>query len=167
MTVFKPGDRVRCIEDDGGEDNDPARYLTDGAVYAVIDTRNDLVWVGTMYDGWSPRRFELAEKPPVSFKAGDRVRVVKPMAGGPSVGSICTVTEVYGAMRVNLEGSPGGWHSSRFELVTESGPAVSVGTYDQRVQAFELAALMTDPRNDSYRYSPSEVLGFLLGDKTL
>lgn len=101
------------------------------------------------------------------FKPGDRVCCID--AYPPLVDrQVYTVARLSNqADTLQVDDSSGWWGHFRFELAPEFELAVSASTYEQRVRAFELAALMTDPRNDSYRYSPSEVLGFLLGDKTL
>lgn len=71
MNKFKAGDKVRCIDDDGGS----FEHLKRGEIYTV---KEHLHWIflvehDNVTGGWLPSRFELVEEIHQKFKIGDKV----------------------------------------------------------------------------------------------
>ena len=165
MTVFKPGDRVRCIND-----KDSGGNVTAGQLYTVdhVPANSALVNLKEIDFAAYLDRFVLVEEPAVTFKPGDRVRIRDtPSVNGLWVGRVGTFTHTVDnnglIASVRFESGNGHAYNIRDLELVDPEPAVSVGTYDQRKDAYDMWLRQDYPR----KHSPSEVLGFLLGDKTL
>jgi hypothetical protein len=61
MSEFKPGDRVRCINNSGVHGD---RGLVLGEIYTVVEERADCLSCKEIVGGWNKQRFELVMSAP-------------------------------------------------------------------------------------------------------
>jgi len=125
--MFKPGDKVRCVDDDGQETE-----LTKNKVYEITKVDQDFVKIvsNSVLCWFRPVRFELVSDK-AEFKPGDKVRFIGPEAGRSGKDKIYTVKKWHKdyenliILEENIE-STGGWHKDRFELVSKSANVQSL-----------------------------------------
>ncbi len=114
--IFKPGDKIRCIESCLG--------LTVGNVYTVIEMDVNPVWVclksdNGRIDGWTANRFELVtEEEPKAFKVGDYVRCLKDYGDEFTKGKIYKLIGInpFSIEMIDDRGVENGWSPHWFEL---------------------------------------------------